>query len=76
MWTSRLQAVLEGRGLRELSHHHLSKWIRTHAPLADWEASWQELDTATRLKRMENLLQLTMPGMMGERFRVLEGWKG
>ena len=73
---TRLQAVLEGRGLRELSHHHLSKWIRTHAPLADWEASWQELDTATRIKRMENLLQLTMPGMMGERFRVLEGWKG
>lgn len=73
---TRLQAVLEGNGLAEVSHHHLSRWIRTHAPLADWEAAWQDLDTSTRLKRMENLLQLTMPGMMGERFRVLEGWKG
>jgi len=35
----------------------------------------QELDAKTRVKRMENLLQLTMPGMMGERFRVLEAWK-
>lgn len=73
---TRLQAVLEGRGLAEVSHQHLSRWIRTHAPLADWEAAWQDLETPTRLKRMENLLQLTMPGMMGERFRVLEGWKG
>ncbi len=72
---TRLQTILEGRGLVELGHHHLSRWIRTHAPLAAWEASWQDLDTPTRLKRMENLLQLTMPGMMGERFRVLEGWK-
>jgi hypothetical protein len=25
---------------------------------------------------MENLLQLTLPTMMGDRFRVLEAWKG
>lgn len=73
---TRLQAILQDCGLTEVSHHHLSRWIRAHAPLARWEASWQDLDTPTRLKRMENLLQLTMPGMMGERFRVLEGWKG
>ena len=27
------------------------------------------------MKRTENLLQLTLPNMMGSRFRVLEGWK-
>ena len=43
---------------------------------AAWEAAWQGLAPAVRVKRMENLLQLTMPGMLGERFRVLEGWEG
>ncbi len=73
---TRLVNILEDSGLQNVAHQHLSKWVRTHAPLVQWEAQWQELDTATRLKRMENLLQLTMPGLMGERFRVLEGWKG
>ena len=72
---TRLQALLQNEGLIELGHQELSKWIRTHAPLGDWESEWQTLDTQARLKRMENLLQLTMPGMMGARFRVLEGWK-
>jgi SAM-dependent MidA family methyltransferase len=73
---TRLEAVLQHRGLTATGHQHLSRWIRAHAPLARWEAGWPHLDAATRIKRMENLLQLTMPGMMGERFRVLEGWKG
>jgi hypothetical protein len=33
------------------------------------------LPEAERRARTENLLQLTLPGMMGSRFRVLEGWK-
>ena len=72
---TRLSSILEGLGLTEVTHKSLSHWIRAHAPLAQWEAQWQALDTPVRIKRMENLLQLTMPGMMGERFRVLEGWR-
>ncbi len=56
--------------------YHLGKWIRENAPLAEWEARWQELDGATRRARMENLLALTLPGMMGDRFKVMEAWKG
>ena len=73
---TRLAHLLEGEGLKELSHVELSKWIRTHAPLDEWGAGWMALPEAERLKRMENLLQLTLPGQMGSRFRVLEGWKG
>ncbi len=72
---TRLAKILEERGLQNVAHETLSKWIRAQAPLAEWESQWQELETTTRIKRMENLLQLTMPGMMGERFRVLEGWR-
>lgn len=73
---TRLAALLEDEGLKELSHVELSKWIRTHAPLDEWGAGWMALPEAARVKRMENLLQLTLPGMLGSRFRVLEGWKG
>jgi SAM-dependent MidA family methyltransferase len=73
---TRLMRLLEAEGVRELSHVELSRWVRTHAPLDQWGAQWQSLPTPERLKRTENLLQLTLPGMMGGRFRVLEGWKG
>ena len=73
---TRLAHLLEDEGLGELSHVELSKWIRTHAPLDAWGASWLSLPAPERLKRTENLLQLTLPGMLGSRFRVLEGWKG
>ncbi len=72
---TRLSTILEDTGLVEVAHESLSRWIRAHAPLTEWEAQWQALETAIRIKRMENLLQLTMPSMMGERFRVLEGWR-
>ncbi len=72
---TRLIGILEATGLRQVAHESLSHWIRAHAPLGQWEAEWRELATQARIKRMENLLQLTMPGMMGERFRVLEGWR-
>jgi len=72
---TRLSKILEATSLAEVAHESLSRWIRAHAPLAQWEAQWQALETPVRIKRMENLLQLTMPGMMGERFRVLEGWR-
>lgn len=72
---TRLSRILEDTGLKEVAHESLSRWVRAHAPLTQWEAQWQELETPARIKRMENLLQLTMPGMMGERFRVLEGWR-
>jgi len=72
---TRLAHLLQAEGLIELGHVELSKWIRTHAPLDQWGAQWQSLPTPERLKRTENLLQLTLPGMLGSRFRVLEGWK-
>ncbi|MDR3683915.1 MAG: SAM-dependent methyltransferase [Geothrix sp.] len=73
---TRLAALLEEEGLTDLSHLELSKWVRTHAPLDQWGAQWLSLPTSERMKRTENLLQLTLPNMMGSRFRVLEGWKG
>ena len=73
---TRLTHLLETEGFADLSHVELSKWIRTHAPLDRWGAQWQSLPTPERLQRTENLLQLTLPGLMGGRFRVLEGWKG
>lgn len=73
---TRLASLLETEGLSELSHMELSKWIRTHAPLDQWGAEWMALPAPERMQRTENLLQLTLPGMMGSRFRVLEGWKG
>jgi NADH dehydrogenase [ubiquinone] 1 alpha subcomplex assembly factor 7 len=72
---TRLGHLLAIEGFHELSQHSLSRWVRTHAPLSEWETAWQDLSDRDRLGRMENLLQLTLPGMMGERFRVLEGWK-
>lgn len=72
---TRLTRLLEAEGFHEAAHHALSRWIRVHAPLSEWEVQWQELPERDRAARMENLLQLTLPGMMGERFRVLEAWK-
>ena len=72
---TRLATLLEGQGLAELSHQELSRWIRTHAPLDQWGAQWMSLPDPERRARTENLLQLTLPNMMGSRFRVLEGWK-
>jgi SAM-dependent MidA family methyltransferase len=72
---TRLAAQLEAEGLAEAGHQTLGRWIRQHAPLARWEAEWQELDGEARLRRMENLLQLTLPTRMGDRFRVLEAWR-
>jgi SAM-dependent MidA family methyltransferase len=72
---TRLGRLLEIEGFHEGDCHSLSRWIRTHAPLSEWEAQWQGLAPKEQAARMENLLQLTLPGMMGERFRVLEAWK-
>ncbi len=72
---TRLMRLLEVEGLHEASHHSLSRWVRTHAPLSEWETQWQELAPRDRVTRMENLLQLTLPNFMGERFRVLEAWR-
>ena len=73
---TRLARALEAEGLAGTGHLSLSRWIRAHAPLARWEGEWQALESADRVRRMENLLQLTLPTLMGDRFRVLEAWKG
>jgi len=72
---TRLGAALESQGLKDVSTRSLGRWIREHGPLAQWEAQWQELDATLRMRRMENLLALTLPGMMGDRFKVLEAWR-
>lgn len=72
---TRLEAVLENQGLKEVATQSLGRWIRAYAPLAQWEAQWQELEAPLRMRRMENLLALTLPGMMGDRFKVMEAWK-
>lgn len=72
---TRLAALLAAEGFQEPSQLSLSRWIRAHAPLAQWEADWQELEDDQRRARMENLLQLTLPTKMGERFKVLEAWR-
>jgi len=72
---TRLGAVLDSKGLQDVSTRSLGRWIREHGPLAQWEAQWQELDATLRMRRMENLLALTLPGMMGDRFKVMEAWR-
>ena len=72
---TRLEALLEAEGCSELLHMELSKWIRTHAPLDQWGATWMSLPESERRSRTDNLMQLTLPNMMGSRFRVMEGWK-
>jgi len=72
---TRLARHLEASGFQDAAHQSLSRWIRAHAPLARWEDEWQSMEEAERRKRMENLLQLTLPSMMGDRFRVMEAWK-
>jgi len=72
---TRLGSLLEAEGLAGSTTRSLGRWIREHAPLGEWEAQWQELDASARMARMENLLALSLPGMMGDRFKVLEAWK-
>ena len=73
---TRLARLLQAEGLEPAPLLTLGRWVRTYAPLARWEAEWQGLPGADRLRRMENLLQLTLPSQMGDRFRVLEAWAG
>ena len=73
---TRLERLLEAGGLAGAGHQSLGRWVRTHAPLARWEADWQDLGAAQRSRLMGNVLQLTLPSQMGDRFRVLEAWKG
>lgn len=73
---TRLAAQLAAAGLEPAPTQEFDAWIRTHAPLARWEADWPHLPTAERLRRSENLFQLTLPGRLGTHFRVLEAWRG
>ena len=70
---TRLQACWEHEGFHTLAHQPLSHWIRRHALLETWEAVWAELPSEQKMRQTHNVLQLTLPGLLGERFRVLEG---
>jgi SAM-dependent MidA family methyltransferase len=73
---TRLAGLLEAAGLRADRLQGLGRWIRTHAPLAAWEAAWASLPEEERRARTRNLLELTLPERMGDRFKVLEAWRG
>ena len=72
---TRLGRLLEGEGLVAREPVSLGRWVRARAPLDRWEREWQALEEPERRQRMENLLQLTLPNLMGDRFRVLEAWR-
>ncbi len=72
---TRLECLVRTVGMADTCQCSLSAWIRAHAPLLAWEAGWLDLDARTRLERMQNLMQLTLPNLLGERFRVMEAWR-
>ncbi|MCL1909078.1 MAG: SAM-dependent methyltransferase [Holophagaceae bacterium] len=69
---SRLAYLLECQGFAVHRPVSLGRWICNNAPLAEWEAQWLELPHETRAKKSHNLLQLTFPNAMGDRFKVLQ----
>jgi SAM-dependent MidA family methyltransferase len=72
---TRLVYLLERQGLRPQKHTKLGHWICDNAPLARWETEWRELPSAERSARKHNLMQLTLPNAMGERFKVVQAYK-
>jgi SAM-dependent MidA family methyltransferase len=73
---TRLARLLEKMGLRPSPHRPLGAWVCASAPLAEWEAEWQALPPEERAARSRNLMNLTLPSAMGERFKVVEAVKG
>ncbi|MDR1840977.1 MAG: SAM-dependent methyltransferase [Holophagales bacterium] len=73
---TRLARLLEGLGLQVEAPASLGRWIRAHAPLVRWEEQWRDLTSATRAARTQNLMQLTHPSAMGDRFKVLTALGG
>ncbi|MDR0498896.1 MAG: SAM-dependent methyltransferase [Holophagales bacterium] len=69
---TRLTYLLERQGLRPQKLATLGQWICANAPLAQWEAEWQELRQSERTARKQNLMQLTLPNAMGDRFKVVQ----
>jgi SAM-dependent MidA family methyltransferase len=72
---TRLAHLLEKTGLRPGPRRSLGAWICAAAPLAEWEAEWQSLPQEERSARSRNLMGLTLPSAMGERFKVVEAAK-
>ncbi|MCL1894468.1 MAG: SAM-dependent methyltransferase [Holophagaceae bacterium] len=72
---TRLAYLLECQGFMPKKTVSLGRWISNNAPIVEWEKQWQGLPQAERAKRSHNLLQLTMPNAMGERFKVLQAVK-
>jgi len=72
---TRLANLLGKMGLRPSPHKSLGAWICATAPLAEWEAEWQSLPQEERTARSRNLMHLTLPSAMGERFKVIEALK-
>ena len=69
---TRLAHILSCLGIRAGKPVTLSKWIRENAPLAEWERQWQGMPQGERAARSQNLLHLTLPSEMGDRFKVLQ----
>lgn len=72
---TRMVYLLECQGFKTQQPTSLGRWIRNNAPLAEWEEQWQELPQAERAKKSQNLLQLTFPSGLGDRFKVIQAVK-
>jgi len=72
---TRLTYLLESQGLRPEKTTTLAHWVCANAPLAQWEADWQRLTSQERTARKQNLMQLTLPNAMGDRFKVVQACK-
>jgi SAM-dependent MidA family methyltransferase len=68
---TRLAYLLNGLGLKPEAHVSLGRWVRANAPLAQWEGEWMDMEPSERQARKHNLMQLTFPDGMGDRFKVL-----
>jgi len=72
---TRLTYLLERHGLQTQKYSTLGHWVCANAPLAQWETEWQRFPSRERVARKQNLMQLTLPSAMGDRFKVVQAFK-
>jgi SAM-dependent MidA family methyltransferase len=70
---SRLALLLGRLGIETEKHVSLGHWVCANAPLALWEKQWPNLSQTEQATRKHNLMQLTLPDAMGDRFKVIQG---
>jgi SAM-dependent MidA family methyltransferase len=68
---SRLAHLLARLGMEVEKPAPLGRWALANAPLAAWEREWPGLAQGEREARKLNLMQLTFPDAMGDRFKAI-----